>query len=92
MSTVNDKANKLARAKVRAYLQQCYRDSLPDLDKSIPLGVPTVEKFQQVQAYYRRTHERCGPSKYRLHHVQGHGFATGMRNVQRPLRKANENE
>jgi len=75
------------REKVRAYLRQCYADSLPLLYRTIPLAIPAVEDFEKVRRYYERKHLRTGEGTYFLHQVQRHGFAAGTKNMMRSLRK-----
>jgi len=48
------------REKVRQYLRQCYAQSLPDLDHSIPLAVPMAEDHVAIQRYYERKIMRHG--------------------------------
>lgn len=65
-----------ARVRVRQYLQQCYRDSLPLLDKSIRLAIPELTDAHAITRYYEKKHRRCGESEYFLHHVRAHGGRT----------------
>ena len=44
--------------RVRAKLRQGYLDSLPYLDKSIPLGKPSLEDAFAIKRYYARKHAR----------------------------------
>jgi hypothetical protein len=45
-----------ARERVRQYLRQCYFDSLPYLDRAIPLGKPALEGDQKIKAYFQAKH------------------------------------
>lgn len=47
-----------ARERVRRQLRQCIEECKPFLDKSIPLGKPSLEDALAVKRYYARKHGR----------------------------------
>jgi hypothetical protein len=47
-----------AKARVRDHLRQCYEECGPFLDKSIPLGKPSLADADVIKRYYARKHAR----------------------------------